>query len=188
MTDTYFFGYGSLVNRATHDYTNAHPATLHGWRRVWCHIAPYPRAILSVMPDPDCTLEGLIAGGPDIDWAVLDQREGAYDKAHATEAVNHPLDHTPNVILYTIPKEKHPAADSLQPTLLSYIDVVAQGYLQVFGTDAAADFFATTTGWGPILDDRQDPVYPRHQRLNARERNFVDDQLYALSAVMKQPE
>ena len=28
-----FFGYGSLVNRDTHDYPNAVRATLSGWRR-----------------------------------------------------------------------------------------------------------------------------------------------------------
>lgn len=187
MIDTYFFGYGSLVNRATHNYQNSHPATLRGWRRQWCHIAPFPRAILSVTPDAEGHIEGLIAGGSDIDWEALDIREQAYDRASATDTVRHTLDHTPDVILYTIPDEKHPAASSPQPILLSYIDVVTQGYLQVFGTAAAADFFTTTTGWGPILNDRENPIYPRHQRLSGYERGFIDEQLHALSAVVKQP-
>ena len=34
----YFFGYGSLVNRATHDYVHAHPARISGWRRAWRHV------------------------------------------------------------------------------------------------------------------------------------------------------
>lgn len=177
-----------MVNRATHDYQNAHPATLRGWRRVWCHIAPFPRAILSVMPDPQSSIEGLIAGGPDIDWEALDIRERAYDKAAATEAVSHELAHTPEVILYTIPDEKHPPAETAQLILLSYVDVVAQGYLQVYGVEAARAFFANTRGWGPILDDRADPIYPRHQRLSRSERDFVDEQLAALSAIVKQPQ
>ena len=185
MIDTYFFGYGSLVNRATHNYQNSHPATLHGWRRRWCHIAPFPRAILSVTPDSSSTIEGLIAGGSDIDWDALDMREQAYDRAPAKNSVRHTLDHEPDVILYTIPDDKHPAAAAAQPILLSYIDVVAQGYLQVFGTAAATDFFATTTGWGPILNDRKNPIYPRHQHLSLNERNFVDEHLNALSVVVK---
>ncbi len=185
MIDTYFFGYGSLVNRSTHNYQNSHPATLHGWRRRWCHIAPFPRAILSVTPDSSGTIEGLIAGGSDIDWDALDMREQAYDRAPATAAVRHTLDHTPDVILYTIPDEKHPPANAPQPILLSYIDVVAQGYLQIFGAESAARFFTTTTGWGPILNDRENPVYPRHQRLSAYERGFVDEHLDALAAVLK---
>ena len=35
MNHPAFFGYGSLVNRATHDYRQAVPARLKGWRRVW---------------------------------------------------------------------------------------------------------------------------------------------------------
>ncbi|MDX5384038.1 MAG: gamma-glutamylcyclotransferase, partial [Rhodobacterales bacterium] len=39
MKDAFFFGYGSLVNRATHDYGQARAATLPGWRRAWRHTA-----------------------------------------------------------------------------------------------------------------------------------------------------
>ncbi|MEY8843070.1 gamma-glutamylcyclotransferase, partial [Cribrihabitans sp. XS_ASV171] len=69
------------------------------------------------------------------------------------------------------------------PILLSYLDVVVQGYLRVFGVDGADRFFATTDGWeSPILDDRAEPRYPRHRRLKDEERAFVDDRLSRLPA------
>ena len=62
--------------------------------------------------------------------------------------------------------------------LLSYIDVVVQGYLREFGERGVRHFFETTDGWeAPVLDDRAAPIYPRHQRLSPDERALVDDQL-----------
>jgi hypothetical protein len=67
--------------------------------------------------------------------------------------------------------------------LQSYIDVVVQGYLREFGVEGADRFFATTHGWDmPICRDRENPVYPRHQRLTTEERDFVDDRLVRLGA------
>lgn len=64
MKDAFFFGYGSLVNRATHDYGQARPASLPGWRRAWRHTALRPVAFLTAEPDPASTIEGLIAAVP----------------------------------------------------------------------------------------------------------------------------
>jgi hypothetical protein len=48
------------------------------------------------------------------------------------------------------------------PVLLSYLDVVVQGYLQEFDEAGVAHFFDTTDGWdAPLLDDRTHPHYPR---------------------------
>ena len=42
-------------------------------------------------------------------------------------------------------------------------------------------FFATTDGWdAPILDDRADPIYPRHQVLKPLETDLVEHHLGAL--------
>jgi hypothetical protein len=67
------------------------------------------------------------------------------------------------------------------PILLSYIDVVVQGYLHMHGHDGVAHFFETTDGWDTlILNDRADPIYPRHQTLSAQERDLVDSHLAAV--------
>lgn len=184
--DAWFFGYGSLVNRNTHSYTAPQSATLHGWRRVWRHTDLRQVAYLTAVRDADCEIDGLVAGVPRGDWQALDIREGAYDRVSAAHQVRHTLPQAPQIALYTIPEGKHGRPTESHPVLLSYIDVVVQGYLREFGVEGAARFFATTDGWdAPVLNDRAAPIYPRHCTLSSQERAFVDDSLSDLSAQVK---
>jgi len=183
----YFFGYGSLVNRNTHQYDNPRPAQLSGWRRVWRHTVLRPLAYLTVEPDSSTTIDGLIAAVPDADWDALDVRETAYERVPAAHQVQHPLPFQPEIALYSIPDGKHGRPTERHPVLLSYIDVVVQGYLHEYGAKGATLFFDTTDGWdAPILNDRAKPVYPRHCKLSRGETDFVDDALSRLSAQVKQ--
>ncbi len=182
MTAAYFFGYGSLVNTATHGFTEAQPAQLTGWRRVWRHTDLRPVAFLSVVRDEQTTIDGLIAHVPHDDWAALDQREWAYDRIPATNAVRHQMAQVGEIAVYAVPDQHHSAPSARHPVLLSYIDVVVQGYLQVFGPDGADRFFTSTDGWDvPVLNDRATPRYPRHQQLTQEDTNFVDEHLAALA-------
>ena len=170
----YFFGYGSLVNRDTHHFEDAQTAQLHGWRRMWRHTRAREVAYLTVVPDASSTIDGLIAAVPDQDWAALDHRERAYDRVNASAQITHSLTHPAELVVYAIPDTSH-APSQTGPVLLSYIDVVIQGYLREFGEAGAARFFDTTDGWdAPILADRHDPRYPRHCRLSPCEQEFVD--------------
>ncbi|MBT9384683.1 gamma-glutamylcyclotransferase [Pseudooceanicola sp. CBS1P-1] len=181
--DPYFFGYGSLVNRRTHDYARARPARAQGWRRLWRHIAGRDTAILTAIPAPGTQIEGLIAAVPGADWAALDLREAFYDRLPATDAVRHDLAPGPQVAIYSIPATKHPAAPAPAAILLSYLDVVVQGYRDEFGEAGVARFFDTTDGWdAPILNDRAAPLYPRAQSLTAAETALVDHHLTRLGA------
>lgn len=183
MADAFFFGYGSLVNRKTHVYADAHRVKVSGWRRAWRHTALRPIAFLTAIPCADSAIDGLIAGVPGNDWAALDTREFAYDRVALTEAMDHPLPHRPEVAIYAIPDGKHCAPDRAHPVLLSYLDVVVQGYLEEFGEAGVADFFATTDGWeAPILDDRAAPYYPRAQALSGVEQQLVDRMLVDVGA------
>ena len=174
MQDPFFFGYGSLVNRATHDYPQAAPARVQGWRRAWRHTATRGLAYLTAIPCEKSEIDGLIAGVPGSDWEARDHRERAYVRVPVT-AISHPISPAPGVEIYWVPETKHPAADRILPVLMSYIDVVVQGYLNEFGEQGVREFFATTDGWDvPVHDDRNDPLYPRHQTLNASERRLVD--------------
>lgn len=178
MQDGYFFGYGSLVNRATHAFADAQPARLSGWRRVWRHTDLRPVAFLTAVPDAAAEIEGLIAPVPGADWPALDRREAAYIRAPAADQVRHSLSHAPEIAVYTIPEDRHAAPDAAHPLLLSYIDVVVQGYLREFGEAGVRRFFDTTHGWeAPILDDRAAPRYARHQSLSDAERALVDAHL-----------
>lgn len=185
MKDRQFFGYGSLVNGGTHDYPDTRPATLGGWRRVWVHTVLRPVAYLSVEP-ADCEIDGLVAIVPDADWKALDHRERAYDR-HPVSATLHGCGSRTEAQVYAVPPSHAAPPDTAHPVRLSYIDVVVQGYLRVFGQAGARRFFETTAGWGgPILDDRREPRYARHQVLSARERSFVDDRIAELTAQVHQ--
>jgi hypothetical protein len=108
---------------------------------------------------------------PNADWSALDQRESGYTRQSMPNGT----------AIYEIKDAViHPQSGPF-PILLSYLDVVTQGYLREFGEDGALNFFATTDNWGPIKDDRHAPLYPRHQQLTAAETAFVDQQIRALS-------
>lgn len=182
MTTPHFFGYGSLVNQDTHAYPVRGQARVRGWRRVWRHSAQRSVAFLTVEEAEGVTISGLIAEVPQADWAALDARERAYDRLslsehHATDAV------ALNLHLYRA-KPAHVGPPSLRhPVLLSYLDTVVEGYLQVFGEPGVSDFFATTAGWdAPIRNDRDDPVYTRATQPDAKVRAMVDSALRDLSA------
>lgn len=182
MKAPYFFGYGSLVNRATHTYENAHPAKITGWRRTWRHVHGREVAFLTAVPDKASVIDGLIAAVPNADWKALDQREAWYQRKTAL-GVTHDLQPSPTIEIYHAPASFHRPADVLHPILLSYIDVVSQGYFTEFGEEGVARFFETTDGWeAPIKNDRADPVYPRHQLLSDAEKELVDFHLAALKA------
>ncbi|MFV1494944.1 gamma-glutamylcyclotransferase family protein [Phaeobacter sp. JH20_02] len=181
----YFFGYGSLVNTRTHGYGQARPARLSGWRRAWVHTDLRPVAFLSAVPCDRTTIDGLIAEVPGADWAALDDREFAYERLPAGGAVQHDLNPETDIAVYAVPGHSQRAASLRHPILLSYLDVVIQGYLDVFGADGVAAFVRTTDGWdAPILNDRSAPRYPRAQRLTVEELDLVDQHLLALGATV----
>ena len=166
-----FFGYGSLVNRATHDYPAATRARLNGWRRTWVRTDIRDVVFLSVREDPGSVIDGLVAQVPGADWAALDLRETGYDRIDATRAVTVPA---PSVAVYQVPEAKQ-RRDGQHFMLLSYLDVVVQGFLREFGPAGVEAFFATTDGWDtPVQDDRGAPRYSRAQILDPQERALVD--------------
>lgn len=187
MSDPFFFGYGSLVNTATHTYPNPLPARVRGWRRAWRHTAMSDVAFLTVVPDAGTQIEGLIAEVPGHDWAALDEREAGYTRSEVPPPdlfVETPGART--VQVYQTRTDQDMALDIRCPILLSYLDVVVQGYARVFGKDGVSRFFESTSGWdAPILNDRATPRYPRHQLLSTEETALVDDHLTRLSAHMQ---
>ena len=173
MSDAQFFGYGSLVNHATHGYDNARPALLEGWRRRWVSTSLRPVAYLSVEPW-EGEIAGLVAEVPGGDWTALDAREAAYDK-HPVTVRLHACGSDAAARVYAVTPDHAAPPDTAHPVLLSYIDTVVQGFLEVFGEAGARAFFETTAGWGgPILDDRAAPRYPRATALTPAERAVVD--------------
>ena len=128
------------------------------------------------MPVAGAVIDGAIARVPGGDWAALDQREAGYDRI-AVQIAGTP------VAVYSIAEGRHGLPDAPRHILLSYVDVVAQGFLRWFGEDGLARFFDTTDGWdAPIVDDRALPLYPRHQRLNPADTTLIDRHLARVTA------
>ncbi|WP_135501290.1 gamma-glutamylcyclotransferase family protein [Roseovarius aestuariivivens] len=181
MSHDFFFGYGSLVNRGTHGFAEAQTARLRGWKRMWRKTALREVAYLTAVPDDSTEIDGLIAAVPQGDWAALDLREKAYerrDAAHQIDLPQAPETTRPRIAVYAIAPGAHHPPDPESPVLLSYIDVVVQGYLREFGAEGVARFFDTTDGWeAPVLNDRGAPRYPRHCVLSVEEREMVDAHL-----------
>ena len=166
-----FFGYGSLVNTATHLYGQVDRATVPGWRRVWVQSTARQVAFLSVVPDTTCEIAGVTASIGDAGWEALDIREAAYDRLTLPD----PHD---GVAMYRAAPRFVGDPSLGQPILLSYLDVVVQGYLHEFGEDGVAQFFDTTDGWdAPLLNDRSNPIYARAQEVSRSEIALTDHHL-----------
>ena len=169
----WFFGYGSLVNRTTHSYPQAQPASLQGWRRVWVRTDLRDLVFLSIQEAPGHRIDGLIATVPGADWDALDARETGYARMDATHRVSHEVD-AGHIAAYQVPPERQRGSDG-HFMLLSYLDVVVQGFLREFGEAGVEEFFATTDNWDtPVLDDRGAPRYPRALPVTAHERGLTD--------------
>lgn len=188
MTTAYFFGYGSLVNTATHLSAPSERVRIQGWRRIWRQVAYHPVAVLSAVPDTGSAIDGLIAPVADNNWAALDAREQGYDRLTLSSDALPQSHHHHTIAIYAVPASLADADPHKRPILLSYLDVVLQGYLQQFGPQGAEQFLATTDGWDrPILDDRAAPQYPRHQTLQTPQSAVVDAAINQMALSVTRP-
>jgi cation transport regulator ChaC len=183
-----YFGYGSLVNLETLQtpYVSAQPATLKRWKRVWLSrpelknsFAPFAGlAFLSVMPSRETQIEGMLVQDYASSLPSLDDREALYDRVelpdhalllHSDGAVN-----CDQSYLYVA----QPIDTTLQekPKILrSYLDVVFQGYLQHFGEASLSRFVETTDNFDlDVLEDRENPIYPRATKCSRSELKLFD--------------
>lgn len=178
MTDPYFFGYGSLVNFSTHIYSDPRAAKISGWRRIWKTTSDGRSALLSIRPSAQDELLGLIARVPKGDWRALDERETGYHRQDVTDVMFCNAFKPQACSVYIVSKPAEPKVEVNSPILLTYLDVVLQGFLQIYGEHGPKEFFATTDSWDrPVLDDRSDPKYQRHQVLRKDETAMVNDLL-----------
>lgn len=185
MKHPQFFGYGSLVNLNTHDYPNVRHASLTGWRRVWVRTPLREVAFLSAQPCKETTIDGVVADVPNHDWSALDARERGYERHPVSDQIA-TESRSGSVSVYSVPTTGQIGSGD-HFILLSYLDVVVQGFHQQYGSDGVAAFFESTAGWDtPILNDRDQPRYPRAQTLHPDETNLVDHHLRQLAAHVQQ--
>ncbi|MEM7378072.1 MAG: gamma-glutamylcyclotransferase family protein [Pseudomonadota bacterium] len=173
----WFFGYGSLVNEQTlPEGTAWQTVTVRGWRRCWGHTIVRDPAwfALSLIPDPDAEVDGLLIREDTSLAPVLVQRESGYSP--------HPLSlgdlsvALPDGDTAWVWLSDHPADPDTPGCLLqSYVDCVMAGFLRHFDAAGLDRFMATTDGWAnPVIADRGAPRYPRAVELAADTRHAVD--------------
>ena len=109
------FGYGSLMNPATHDYADLRPARLEGWRRRWAHAEGRPAAFLTAERAPGLAIDGAVADVPPVAWPALDAREAAYDRHDVSEALTPPCG---RVVVYAVPGARQGPPTARHPVLL----------------------------------------------------------------------
>lgn len=176
-----YFGYGSLVNRATHRtaIVAAMPARLSGWRRLWRprpDMPGFPAALLSVRRDATATCDGLLVVDRAANLAAVDAREARYHRrtiAPDSLALEGPL---PDCPLYLYEADVRLPPHPRPPRILrSYLDAVMQGFLNEHGEPGLARFVAETENFDIAIDeDRASPRYPRAVRLSPAERALFD--------------
>ena len=170
-----FFGYGSLVNLATHDYRAPRAAKLSGWRRIWRTTTLRRAAYLSVEPAPGTTIAGVVAEVPNADWTALDTREAAYTRVDISDTIG-----ISDCAIYQVSDLYRADNGADAPILRSYLDTVAQGFFDLHGAPGVDDFFATTANWTAITDDRAAPLYPRHRPPTPKVTALLDAHLARL--------
>jgi cation transport regulator ChaC len=164
-----YFGYGSLVNRATHrtEIVDAVPARLSGWRRHWRarpDMPGFPAALLTIREEAGASCDGLVVVDRAENLAAVDEREARYRRVALTEGaleVARPLPRGCPVYVYVAEADVplHPEPPAI---LQSYLDAVMQGFLAEHGEAGLRRFVAETGDFDiPILRDRLSPRYPR---------------------------
>ena len=173
-----YFGYGSLVNRATlrTEIVTAYPARLTGYRRVWrprpAHAPKFGGigpAVLTSQRAEGVSIDGLLVIDKLKNLPDVDERENLYRRNDIATSDLAFEDDTPalDFPLFVYEQDYEPEEGAApSPILRSYLDAVMQGFLTVFGEEGLARFISETDGFDlPIHEDRDDPVYPRPVRL-----------------------
>lgn len=178
-----YFGYGSLVNPATHRTNVLHyeRAQLRGFSRYWQERpdpSNEPIALLSSAPsNPDDVLDGLLVFDYLENLPLVDEREYGYDRLDVLPANLKLYDEKalPDIPLYVYSGRAPHNAETPHYILQSYLDAVLQGYLHHYGETGVRDFVERTARFDTALfTDRTAPRYPRHVKLTDKEQILFD--------------
>lgn len=176
-----YFGYGSLVNRATlrTKFLAIRRAEVTGWRRFWLpRRGAGEAAVLSVRRDPGHVTQGVIVYDLADHLPFVDEREAGYHRRvvdPAEIAVEAAPALAAPIYLYEAIRDEETAADTGSVILQSYLDAVLQGFLSLYGPAGLSRFVTETEGFETdILCDRAAPRYPRAVSLGASEGDAFD--------------
>lgn len=184
-----YFGYGSLVNRATlrTRIVSAHPARLAGWRRYWRRHAKgttstggFNPAVLTAGQQEGRAIDGMLIVDRRENLAAVDEREHRYHRVEISRADLHFYDEMPPLEfpLYVYEARFEEETDHPSHIVRTYLDAVMQGFYRAFGSDGLQRFVAETDAFHhPIHEDREAPFYPRAVILEEDEKALIEDAL-----------
>jgi len=185
------FSYGSLLNKNTWSFkAELELVSLKGWIRQWRQIVQLDKSkicALTIYPNSNTTIEGILLKVDKATELSLGEREIGYEKTIIAGKdiieQNTEIQLTnETAITYVGSKATTSWASEEAPILLSYVDVVVKGYFDLFGWEGVTNFFNSTQGWNlPILDDRDEPIYPRAAKHDKKFIDFIDQQLLLYS-------
>jgi len=176
-----YFGYGSLVNRRTlrTKFLGIRRAEATGWRRFWLpRDAAEDMALLSVKPDEDVAVHGVVVYDLVDHLPAVDEREAGYSRRIVDLGrlwvENPPIADIP-VYIYEAHQGTPTAEDRQAAILQSYLDAVMQGFRTLYGGEGLSRFVTETHGFEtPVLKDRHQPRYPRSVDLHEDEAQLFD--------------
>jgi hypothetical protein len=181
-----YFGYGSLVNRATlrTDIVAAYPARLEGWRRYWRR---HPKdtanrdgvnpAVLTAGRDAKAGIDGMLVIDRLDNLPSVDEREHRYQRVEIGNADLSFYAEAPEIAfpLYIYEARFEEEERHSSRIIRSYLDAVMQGFHREFGEAGLHRFIKETDDFHHLFhEDRHAPAYPRAVTLAADEQQLFE--------------
>lgn len=177
----YIFGYGSLIDSDCRQRTfpgeQAYAARLHGYQRYWSGIkGSQDSSAVVISPQAKASVNGVLIPFDEAFLTQLDQREAGYErvllKAEQVELLSELPKPAAKIYVYVAHEYWHPQSNS--PILQSYLDVCLRGCLAI-SEQYAREFLLSTNYWvNHWVDDRQQPLYPRAENIDALALEQID--------------
>ncbi|MDG3088523.1 gamma-glutamylcyclotransferase [Vibrio hannami] len=176
----YIFGYGSLMNEASRTLTGhtgrSVPAVVHGMIRSWSKIDDTYKASPVAVVRGDGEVNGVLLEVDDMALKEFDIREAGYHRVELRSEQIECLDrYEPQgpVWIYIVEEANAPCTNS--PIVMSYVDTVLAGCLEISDT-FARHFVEHTQGWHhPLKNDRDNPVYSRVAGVESHHQERIDE-------------
>ncbi|TBR43919.1 gamma-glutamylcyclotransferase [Marinomonas agarivorans] len=166
----FLFGYGSLISATSRAKTGetgqTWPVLLSGYQRYWSIMtSEFGMSSVAVVRDENANCNGVLIEIDENELPAFDEREQGYQRAliSPSQLKTYQGRSLPegDVWIYYSQTITHPSQHC--PIVLSYLDVILAGCLDI-GHDFAHDFVHMTQGWQhELVNDRQEPRYPRVQ-------------------------
>ncbi len=186
-----YFGYGSLVCRATHrtQIIDAVPARLSGWRRHWRarpDMPGFPAALLTVKKQEASACDGLVVFDDARNLPAIDAREARYRRIEISwDDLSAPVGWPHDCPVYLYVADEHVPLHRDPPKILrSYLDAVMMGFHDEHGEAGLTRFIDETDGFEiGFHEDRDAPLYPRAVTLEQNRLDLYDALSLAPAAI-----